>query len=58
MTHKGWRVVKPQHNQKLIENDKNMIVSFRFFQQSAIAERSAANSFDFNADVYMHFLRC
>ena len=41
-----------------IENDEKGIVSFRFFKLSVIENRNPANSFDCNADVYMHFIRC
>ena len=40
-----------------IENDEKVIVSFRFFQISAIELRNPANFFYCYADAYMYLLR-
>ena len=37
------------------ETMKKAVVSFRFFQLSAIALKNPANIFDCNTDVYMYF---
>ena len=40
MTHKGWRVVKPQHSQSIsfgVENDVGLIVSVPEFTYSRLS---------------------
>ena len=51
--HKSW-LFRFKH----IENDGKVIVPFRFYHLSTIAQKNHSNSFDCNADVHMQFLRC